>query len=428
MINFELNRRSMLGSCLAAASLSVGLKAAPRSVRTAFRSIRYGRAKRFGLATLEPFSENLIQDERGPVCPQRGGLILAMGKPSANRQDENCQVLSVFTNSRRGIRPVLVFIHGGAFLTGGGELAWYDGHKLAIEQDIVVVSISYRLGAFGFRLADSSFEMSPGFSDVVTALNWVQKYIHLFGGDPDNVTVCGQSAGSAIAMILNDYGYGGRLYRRIIAMSGNHLYASQDQALEHSRIFDATLGHDPDGAPPEAIVEAQGRIRKGSSTDPFWLPIAPSHRSKIGADVMAGSLREDLSFVVILSETGRAIPGTSLERFRTASLPLSDEMRRYAREAAADGRQAYAYSFDWNGPDTGMGNVHTIDLAFLFGDWNAWKEAPMLGGLDRREYELKGKLMRAQWAAYARWGNPQVPGGPEWLPASAKVAPLTRLT
>jgi len=426
MPNLVLSRRAFIAGSLAVGAASHGrLSAAP--ARSAFRSIRYATADRFGPARPLPFSENLVQDVRGPVCPQRGGLVISMGKPSPNRQDEHCQILSVFTPSRSGKRPVMVFLHGGAFVTGGGELAWYDGDRLALEQDIVVVPVSYRLGAFGFRIPEEGAAMSPGFSDVVAALDWVRRYIHLFGGDPANVTVCGQSAGSAMAMVLNDYGYGGGLYRRIIAMSGNHLFATRDEAAEHSRIFDRTLGKDPRNASPDEIVDAQSRIKSGSSTHPFWLPMAPAKLAPIGADVLAGSLREDLSFVALLSASRRPQPGDSLDGYRALSKPLNDEMRSYAQATAAAGRKAFAYSFDWQGPDTGLGDTHTIDLSFIFGSWAAWQDAPMLAGVDRQDYERMGLLMRRQWAAFARSGNPQIPGGPAWRQATPEEAPLTHI-
>ena len=131
---------------------------------------------------------------------------------------------------------------------------------------------------------------------------------------------------------------------------------------------------------------------------------------------------------VLLAEGRKPIPGTSLQSFRDATRPMREELTAYARDAAAAGQKAYLYSFDWNGPDTGLGNCHCIDLAFLYGDWEAWKNAPMLAGVDRREYERMGRRMRAQWAQFARFGQPTIADGAKWAPVTTAIAPVASLS
>lgn len=433
--NTLLTRRSFMAAaaatvvgsttaCTLGGASSIGTQAADGEA-LAFRNIRYGHAERFGPAKLVPFSDDLIQSERGPVSPQSPSrLAISMGPPPYNRQDENCQVLSVFTPSREGKRPVIAFIHGGAFVTGGGEQAWYDGNKLAEEQDVVVVNISYRLGALGFWLPEGSTGMSPAYTDQVAALEWIQANIDQFGGDASNVTLCGQSAGAISARGLMDWGYGQKLFHRVIAQSGWSIKDERPAAEAQARLFDSILGADPYTADYAGLLKAQAGLSR-KTRSPGWKPVAAEEVAPINVDVLTGWTREDRAGQLILGARQKPTPGTSLEPFRkdtqkVMAVPTS----AFARDVVAAGQNAYVYSFDWNGPDTGMGNTHCIDLPFLFGDWESWSKAPMLAGVSPEEFDRMGRSMRAQWAAFAKTGNP----GSNWKPATASEVPVNSIT
>jgi para-nitrobenzyl esterase len=122
-----------------------------------------------------------------------------MGTPRVDLpQGEDCLNLRLTTPARDGqARPVMVFFHGGAFTSGGGLLEWYDGGALSADADVVVVAANYRLGLFGYLCLDGVCEPNLGVHDQLAALRWVQTNIREFGGDPNNVTVFGQSAGTA---------------------------------------------------------------------------------------------------------------------------------------------------------------------------------------------------------------------------------------
>jgi para-nitrobenzyl esterase len=134
----------------------------------------------------------------GPIAPQgRSRLAHVMGD-FERPQSEDCLTLNIWTpapDSEK--RPVLVWIHGGAFSSGAGSLAWYSGERFAANGDLVVVSINYRLGALGFLCLPGVSDGNLGLLDQVAALRFVRDNIAAFGGDPDNVTVVGQSAGAA---------------------------------------------------------------------------------------------------------------------------------------------------------------------------------------------------------------------------------------
>jgi para-nitrobenzyl esterase len=141
---------------------------------------------------------------------------------------ENCLVLNVWTPAVNdgGKRPVMFWCHGGAFITGSGSSPWYDGRNLSKKGDVVVVSINHRLGAFGYLhledLVDDEFVSSgnAGMLDIVAALEWVRDNIQVFGGDPGNVTIFGESGGGAKVSVLMAMPAVCGLFHKAIIQSG----------------------------------------------------------------------------------------------------------------------------------------------------------------------------------------------------------------
>ena len=133
----------------------------------------------------------------GPIAPQLPSrLSVAMGNFS-RPHDEDCLTLTICTPAPDGkARPVLVWLHGGAWISGAGSLDWYDGARLAREGDLVFVGVNYRLGALGWLHRPGIVDAEAGTSDMIAALAWVRDHIAGFGGDPASVTVMGQSAGA----------------------------------------------------------------------------------------------------------------------------------------------------------------------------------------------------------------------------------------
>ena len=135
-------------------------------------------------------------------------------------QSEDCLTLNIWTRGVEGKKPVMVFIHGGAFIVGGSGDPIYNGSKLAAH-DVVVVTINYRLNIFGFMNfaeIDPAFEDTGylGIKDQVAALDWVKENISAFGGDPDNVTIFGESAGAASVMLLMVLPQAKGLFQKVI--------------------------------------------------------------------------------------------------------------------------------------------------------------------------------------------------------------------
>lgn len=188
------------------------------------RGIRYARARRF----LPPVDERPVDfidgGQPGPASPQlrrdpNAGMTFDQlgGLPIS----EDCLRVSVTmpkdTTTEAGL-PVLVWIHGGAYVAGAGDAEIYNPHALAAEQNFIVVSVTYRLGVLGYLGTGRDDHLNLGVLDQISALRWVQSNISAFGGNPDNVTIAGQSAGAdACAHLMIAEGTEGLFHRVLMA-------------------------------------------------------------------------------------------------------------------------------------------------------------------------------------------------------------------
>ncbi len=188
----------------------------------------------------------------GPMAMQipLEALDNLFGRPREPRQlDEDCLYLNVWTPGLDGARrPVMVWIHGGGFTSGGGSEPVYSGAALA-SRDVVVVTINYRLGALGFLyapdLADESDSTCANFGilDQIAALEWVRDEIAAFGGDPDNVTIFGESAGGMSVGTLMGSPMAAGLFQKAILQSGAaHNALTVDEASINAAAFAKALG------------------------------------------------------------------------------------------------------------------------------------------------------------------------------------------
>lgn len=365
--------------------------------------VRYARAARFAPPDRDAPGVGSTTD--GTICPQPPSrLERVMGAPrDRHPQGEDCVALSVVVPSSPGPHPVLVFLHGGAFSSGAGLLDWYDGASLAAEQDLVVVGVNYRLGPFGWLLLDDVSPGNLGLLDQIAALEWVRDEIGGYGGDPEEVTVAGQSAGGAsIAALLEVPGVP---FRRAVIQSGPGLGAftgsRPDEAAARGRRV-AELGADPTTADPADLLRAVGGLaqevaaRSGGSPEPPLLPV-------LGVDPLPAGRTPAVG-------PRQVVVGSNRDEMTAFGVPLSGAEATSAElfAAWADGIPAVGltrYRFDWRPEGSPFGATHCLELPLLLGDEAAWRGSPMLGTTPWSTVDRMGRQLRAAWAGFARTGR-----------------------
>jgi para-nitrobenzyl esterase len=384
------------------------LSGVPAGPVTAFLGIPYGSAARFAAPGPVPAWDGVrAADCPGPAAPQPPSrLERVMGPGSDLSQDEDCLSLNVWTPGGTGL-PVLVFLHGGGFISGSGAEAWYDGGLLAARGEMVVVTVNYRLGALGYLyLPPESGPANLGLLDQIAALGWVRENIAAFGGDPGRVTLAGQSAGALSAVAMMGHPAGRGLFQQVILQStpaGVQPHLPQE-AARIGRDLLGILGLQPGElrtAPVPGLLTAQGELARRMAapltvTPPFQL-VADGG---VPADVLA-CVPGDMPMLIgtTRDEAWAFFPGSPAEV--TARL-FSDGSLRLAGQA----RSAFAFRFDWSPPGSAFGACHCIELPFVFGNLDAWRAAPMLAGADPAALRRVTEEVQRAWTGFVRTGSP----------------------
>lgn len=390
---------------------------------------------------------------------------------------EDCCMLNVYTPATGpGKRPVLVYVHGGGYITGGGGGAVLDGSNLAKFGDAVVVTVNHRLNVFGYlslgHVDPQGFgdAANAGQLDLIAALGWVKRNISAFGGDPGNVTMFGQSGGGSKIMVLLGMPEAKGLFHKAINMSGTSgttvarasvMEPYVDEFLKELNVNKGNMRRLQE-LPVAALLEARAKAvrakREGSrpvvdGRHIFGGPMTPEglpHHANI--PVLMGNAGTEATFYFAsdkrhLNLTARQVKDRLKAQFgldeakadelmaafrkdgpnRTPSDVLmtliSDTQFRIpmitASEAKANAKQApvYMYNFTWRAPVEGgiWGSPHAIDIPFAFGNTDRSTE---LTGTGPEPAEVSRALMSA-FMAFARTGNPNNPRMPEWKPFDA---------
>jgi para-nitrobenzyl esterase len=355
----------------------------------------------------------------GPACPQVSELGNMTAVPP-RLAGEDCLVLNVTTPAVDGpARPVLVWVHGGAYRTGQSDIPWYDGTGFASRGDIVTVSVNYRLGALGFTDLSSlgdAYAESPtlGLLDVVAALEWVRDNIAAFGGDPRRVTIAGESAGAFAVTSLLAAPRAAGLFHRVIAQSGagHHTLDPSFAARVGARFLEVVGVRSPEqlaGLRTEQILEAQQIVDKELSTataSAFY----PAHGTPLlaerpidllasghgaGVPLLTGTNADETAlFEVALPDpteadlralAGRHTPDPDglLAAYRATRPEASGRQLRTAintdwvfripairaaEARAATGADTRMYLFSWSSPAFGgrLGAAHILEIPFAF--------------------------------------------------------------
>lgn len=397
----------------------------------------------------------------GPVAPQlpSPGARVMGARPDISDQDEQCLSVVVRTPAvDDGRRPVLVWIHGGAYVEGAGSFGFYDAARLVAEGDVVVVNVNYRLGVLGFLREPGLAEGNAGLRDLLAALAWVRGEIAAFGGDPDRLTVAGHSAGAHAAASLMAEPTARPGVRGLILQSGQFglAPATDREAARTARFVREALdevagpGADPTTVPTEQMLEVQRRTLRRSagpaglnSVPPLCpvagvapVPDAASWRAApawAGVDVLVGATEDEAETFVAINPVGRrwrhrpvvgplVVGGIARRATRRVFAGPAEEI---ADTVARAGHRAYSYRVA--APGAPFGACHAFELPLVFGMREPWRDAPMLAGLDReRDLEPTGRAMRAAWLAFVRDGDPSSAAGGPWAPHVAGAGPTRR--
>ena len=388
-----------------------------------FRGVPYATAEWFGPPRpVAPWQGVRSAVAPGAVCPQLPSrLEKVIGAPRERRaMSEACQHLSIFSPDLNGKRPVMVWIHGGAYVTGGGEDNWYDAAQLADEGDVVTVTVTYRLGAFGYLWTEERGASNAGLQDQVAALRWIHDNIARFGGDPGNITMFGQSAGGhAIAAILATSER--PLFKRAILQSAPlGATMSEETARATGREFRAALGQSPLTASVEDMLAAQGKVLAASKAGMTFMPVGVDpQRLAVSADhkldILAGWTRDDGSPFAALRLPADQLKGL-LENPATTAMTngtFKAPTRAFGEILKQRGDRISLYEITWRPSGSPYGACHCIELPLLLGQIEDWEGAAMVGTTTAEELQRFGREARAIWAAFAKTGV--APRKTEWL-------------
>lgn len=387
-----------------------------------------------------------MQGKPAPFGPWTWGYLIPKEPIS-----EDCLYLNVWSGakSNKEKRPVLVWIYGGGFTSGGSGCAIYDGEAMA-KQGIVFVSINYRVGIFGFfahpeltRESGHNASGNYGLMDQAAALQWVKNNIAAFGGDPNNITIAGQSAGSMSvhAMVATPLTKG--LFQKAIAQSGASVTRAnatlKDAEQDGLRLAAGASLAQMRSLPAEELMK-KNSVTRGPVIDGYVLPMqiadifAQNKENNVilmtgwnqDEGMMFGPAQNALNYrngmgrqfgkdsVMAL----RYYPGSTDEEAARSALDLSRDqifgMPNYiwASTQAGKNRKVYVYRFARKVPATGeyakYGAFHTGEVPYAYNNLRSGDRPYEPGD------QALADLMSAYWVNFVKHGDPNAMGMPQW--------------
>jgi para-nitrobenzyl esterase len=382
-----------------------------------FLGIRFAHADRLSPPRdIMSWEGELDATKFGPICPQVPGMLEAMLGFDGSNMSEDCLNLNVFThNTPTGATklPVLVWIHGGAYTNGAGSIPWYHGSALA-SRGAVIVSINYRLGAFGF-LGTGNY----GTLDMISALRWVNRNIAAFDGDANNVTIFGESAGGSAVVSLMSSPDAAGLFHKAWAMSPSigqlrTLPRAQELQTQFLGLAEVSSIDEVRAMPLDDLLAAQAKqMALPAANFDFYTPTAGGEA--LPFDILSAAAQSTLPLVLgsnhdedrlwsamdpLQAEFGQddweRVSGevfgdhavearAAYEKLRPTETPkqlissvrtdtaFRQRAQRLAEQHASHNNPTWMYWFTWATPAFGgiLGSCHALDVPFAFDNLNA---------------------------------------------------------
>jgi para-nitrobenzyl esterase len=414
--------------------------------------------------------------EFGPMAMQlTGGRQSALGGSPGVEASEDCLTLNVWTPGESGRRPVMVWLHGGGYSVGNSSRDLYNGANLARRDDVVVVSANHRLGLFGFlylgELLGERYRESAnvGMLDWVAVLEWVRDSIGAFGGDPDCVTIFGESGGGGKVSALLCMPQAAGLFHRAIIESGPPFqFPDLDKAVATTGKVVSALGLSAGELETLATIDAhklldvQVALGAGGGPSPGGMSFAPTVDGLVlpdypepalaggasaGVPLVIGTNLDEARFMIVmaphLADGGEAIDGAELverlqpgfdndvgplvARYRGVYPDLSNidlmlaiesdqfrirSLRLAEHKVAGSVAPVYSYLFRWTSDaQPGLGSFHGLEMPFVFANLTTMRGLATSPGAERL-----AERMCSAWGAFARTGVPAAAGLPTWRP------------
>ncbi|MEO1137458.1 MAG: carboxylesterase family protein, partial [Pseudomonadota bacterium] len=396
-------------------------------------------------------------------------------KPGLVVGSEDCLALNIFAppNAQNASLPVMVWIHGGGNVWG--KSSDYDGSRLAVNENVVVIAVQYRVGPLGWfaheairESAITPHDAAASFAilDLIASLEWVRDNISVFGGDPKNVTIFGESAGghNVAALLASPLSEG--LFHRAILQSGffDSVSLAEAEGFEGERAnpartiverLNVETAEDLRALPVETLLRAYDAAGNGYMDAPRMiqdgvvLPTTPLREAFQSLDmfhnvpIMTGTNRDEMKLFYFGDErlTKKFLWLFVTARDQQFYDALSEYVTRAWRIRAVDGpasmmtaaghRLVYAYRFDWD--DSGrflfmnfrtlFGAAHGLDIPFLFNNFEFFGRANNIIFSKKSEVDREhlSRAMGRYWASFARDGVPSSAGAPDWPPYGEKA-------
>ena len=406
--------------------------------------------------------------EFGPRCMQKGVMEIVNADPSG-RMSEDCLTLNIWRPSEEGVYPVYVFFHGGGLYGGTANTPVYHGDRLS-ARGIVVVTVNYRLNIFGYLALEALAEEDShgstgnyGLLDQIASLRWVRDNIAAFGGDPDRVTIGGESAGGwSVCALMTSPPAQGLFDQAIIESGGCHTATSMARGIELGLRTADILGCDPDDLECLRRAPARRVLRKAVRTELAgweWMPRIDGYvldRKPIEAirageyghvPLLAGTNRNEADIAVNRYPLWRYATARAFERLledqfgpeeaRTvAELYLADAKGKRraafsriasenalicptvngARALAREQDEVWLYRFDYHGFRFGrlVGAFHGSELGFVFGTFDRPFAALAVPRRRLADVRALSDEIQRYWSHFIRMGTPAVKGPSEW--------------